>query len=221
VTAVTSIRLRKDEAAHLAAYLGRVVGWDERAAVRVQARGGVVGVYAPSPLDVLVLVALPLAERVEDQVDTTVSAGRLRDVIGDVARLAAETDVVLPDPVTGSASLAVLPPSAAWSPGERGMAGDVSPRVDEAVARFRASVPSTGSFHAELVAEATWDAPGWGGLPMRALHAARLLGFLAHPGARIETATVSGWKRLVTPAGQVFVRTSAGPARLSLVPTPR
>ena len=218
---MASIRLRRDEAAHLAAYLGRIVGWDERAAVRVQARGGVVGVYAPSPLDVLVLVALPLAERVDDQVDTTVSAGRLRDVFGDVARLAAETDVVLPDPVTGSASLAVLPPTAPWSPGERGMAGDVMPRVDEAVARFRASVPSTGSFHAELVAEATWDAPGWGGVPMRALHAARLLGFLAHPGARIETATVSGWKRLVTPAGQVFVRTSAGPARLSLVPTPR
>ncbi len=218
---MASIRLRRDEAAHLAAYLGRIVGWDERAAVRVQARGGVVGVYAPSPLDVLVLVALPLAERAEEPVDTTVAAGRLRDVIGDVARLAAETDVVLPDPVTGSASLAVLPPSAPWSPGERGMAGDVMPRVDEAVARFRASVPSTGSFHAELVAEATWDAPGWGGVPMRALHAARLLGFLAHPGARIETATVSGWKRLVTPAGQVFVRTSAGPARLSLVPTPR
>ena len=39
--------------------------------------------------------------------------------------------------------------------------------------------------------------------------------------ARIETATVSGWKRLVTPAGQVFVRSAAGPARLRLVPTSR
>lgn len=221
MTAVPSLRLRKDEAAHLAAFLGRIVGWDERAAVRVQARGGVVGVYAPSPLDVLVLVALPLAEPVAEAVDTTVSAGRLRDVIGDVARLAGESAVVLPDPVTGSASLAVLPPAAPWAPGEHGIAGDVSPRVDEAVARFRASVPASGSFHAELVAEATWDAPGWGGLPMRALHAARLLGFLAHPGAHIETATISGWKRLVTPAGQVFVRSNAGPARLSLVPTPR
>ena len=219
MTDVTALRLRKDEAAHLAALLGRIVGWDERAAVRVQARGGVVGVYAPSPLDVLVLVALPLAEPVARPVDVTVSAGRLRDVIGDVGRLASETAVVLPDPVTGSASLAVLPPSAPWAPGEHGIAGDVAPRVDEAVARFRASVPPTGSFHAELVAEATWDAPGWGGLPMRALHAARLLGFLAHPGAHIQTATVTGWKRLVTPAGQVFVRTGAGPARLSLVPT--
>jgi hypothetical protein len=218
---MTSVRLGKDEALHLAAFLGRIVGWDERAAVRVQARGSVVGVYAPCPLDVLVLVALPLAAAVDEPIDTTVSAGRLRDVVGDVARLAAETDVTLPDPVTGSASLAVLPPASPWSPGERGMAGDVSPKVDAAVAAFRASVPSTGSFHAELVAEATWDAPGWGGVPMRALHAARLLGFLAHPGARIETATVSGWKRLVTPAGQIFVRNAAGPARLSLVPTSR
>ena len=218
---MTSIRLGRDESLHLAAFLGRIVGWDERAAVRVQARGGVVGVYAPCPLDVLVLVALPLVAPVDQPIDTTVSAGRLRDVIGDVTRLTPESDLTLPDPVTGSASLAVLPPAAPWSPGERGMAGDVTPKIDAAVAAFRASVPSTGSFHAELVAEATWDAPGWGGLPMRALHAARLLGFLTHPGARIETATISGWKRLVTPAGQVFVRSVAGPARLSLVPADR
>ena len=44
---MTSIRMGKDEALHLAAYLGRIVGWDERAAVRVQARGGVVGIFAP------------------------------------------------------------------------------------------------------------------------------------------------------------------------------
>ncbi len=218
---MTTLRLARDETLHLAAYLGRIVSWDERAAVRIQARGGVVGIYAPSPLDVLVLVVMPLASPLEAPIDTTVSAGRLRDIIGDVTRLAPDTDLALPDPVTGSASLAVLPPSSPWAPGERGMAGDVVPRIEAAVAQFRSSVPPTGSFHAELVAEAAWDAAGWGGLPMRALHAARLLGFLAHPGARIESATISGWKRLVTPAGQVFVRSSAGPARLSLVPTSR
>lgn len=215
---MTSLRMRKDELLHLAAFLGRIVGWDERAAVRVQARGGVVGIFAPCPLDVLVFVALPLAEPVAESLDTTVSAGRLRDIIGDVATLAPETDLVLPDPVTGSSSLAVLPPTSPWSPGERGMAGDVIGKVDEAVARFRASVPSTGSFQAELLAEAAWDAPGWGGVPMRALHAARLVGFLTHPGARIETGTTSGWKRFSAPGGQVFVRNAAGPVRLSLVP---
>ena len=217
---MTSIRMGKDEALHLAAYLGRIVGWDERAAVRVQARGGVVGIFAPCPLDVLVFVALPLSEPVVEPLDTTVSAGRLRDVIGDVARLApdTDTDVTLPDAVTGSSSLAVLPPTSPWAPGERGMAGDVIPKVDEAVAKFRASVPSTGSFQSELLAEAAWDAPGWGGVPMRALHAARLVGFLTHPGARIETGTTSGWKRFSAPGGQVFVRNAAGPVRLRLGP---
>ncbi len=215
------MQLAKDEAAYLAAFLAKITGWDERAAVRVQARGGAVGVYAPSPLDVLAFVALPLVDRIDEPVDTTVSAGRLRDIIGDVSRIGSSMSLALPDPVTGSASLAVLPPNSPWSPGERGMAGDLTPRIDAAVAEFRASVPRSGSFHAELVAEAAWDAPGWGGLPMRALHAARLLGFLTHPGARIESGTVSGWKRLVTPAGQVFVRSAAGPTRLSLVPTIR
>jgi hypothetical protein len=215
---VTSLRLARDEAGFLASYLGRVVGWDERAAVRVQARGSVVGVYAPSPLDVLAFVALPMAAPVPDVVDVTVSAGRLRDIVGDVTRLPDAVDVVLPDAVTGSASLAVLPPRDTWMQGEKGIAGDIVPLVDAAVERFRASVPRQGSFNAELVAEATWDAPGWGGVPMRALHAARLLGFLNHPGAHVQTATISGWKRLTTPAGQVFVRNHAGPVKLSLVP---
>lgn len=217
---MTTLRLARDEAAYLAAFLGRVVGWDERAAVRVQARGRVVGVYAPSPLDVLAFVALPLAADLDDEgLDETVSAGRLRDIVGDVSRLPEASDVRLPDAVTGSASLAVLPPRGPWLQGERGIAGDVTPLVDDAVSEFRRTVPRTGSLNAELVAEAAWDAPGWGGLPMRALHAARLLGFLNHPGAKIETATISGWKRLVTPAGQIFVRNVAGPVKLSLVPT--
>jgi hypothetical protein len=220
VTAM-ALDLARDEAAYLAAYLGRIVSWDERSAVRVQAKGGVVGVYAPSPLDVLAFVALPLASTIDPPLDTTVSAGRLRDIIGDVARLGGSTTLPLPDPVTGSAALAVLPPSSPWSPGERGMAGDITPRVDAAVAEFRATVPRSGSLNAELVAEAAWDRPGWGGVPMRALHAARLLGFLTHPGARVETGTLPGWKRLVTPAGQVFVRSNAGPVRLSLVPQSR
>ncbi len=211
------LNLARDESAHLAGFLARVTGWDERAAVRVQTRRTVLGVYAPSPLDVLGFVALPMASAPADPVDTTVSAGRLRDILGDVARLPTVSEIPLPDPVTGSASLAVLPPPGTWMPGERGTAGDVAGLVDAAVASFRSAVPATGSLSADLVAEATWDAPGWGGLPMRALHAARLLGFLAHPGARIETATISGWKRLVTPAGQVFVRNTSAPVRLSVV----
>ena len=218
---MTTLPLAKDEASYLAAFLARVAGWDDRAAVRLQVRRGHVGCYAPSPLDVLGFVVLPLASppAAVDGLDTTVSAGRLRDVIGDVARLGGAADVAVPDPIAGSPSLAVLPPVGPWAPGERGIAGDLLPRVEEAVAGFRAAVPATGSFHADLVAEAAWDAPGWGGVPMRALHAAKLLGFLAHAGARVESGTTPGWKRLITPGGQVFVRNATTPVRLSVVPT--
>jgi hypothetical protein len=218
---MASVVLAKDEASYLAAFLSRTTSWDERAAARLVVRPSAVGVYAPNPLDVLVFVAVPLAEPFVPlegtSLDVTVSAGRLRDIIGDVAQLGARTEARIPDPVTGSASLAVLPPASPWSPGERGIAGDLVPRVDAAVAEFRARVPATGGIQAELVAEATWDAPGWGGVPMRALHAARLMGFLTHPGARVETGTTTGWKRLVTPGGQVFVRSTAAPVRLSVV----
>ena len=176
------VHLAKDEAAYLAAFLGRIVGWDERSAVRVQARGGVVGVYAPSPLDVLVVHRAAARRPPADApLDRTVSAGRLRDVIGDVARLGAETDVALPDAVTGSR---VARRPAARGAVVTGRAGD-GRRRGAARRRRRGRVPrrpcrAPARFRPSCVAEATWDAPGWGGVPMRALHAARLLGFL-HP----------------------------------------
>ena len=222
-----TLPLTRDEANFLAAFLGRIIGWDSRAAVRLQVRRRTLGVYAACPLDVLVFIALPLSgaaaqdsadeENELDGLDVTVSAGRLRDIIGDVTRLGERTQLAVPDPVIGSASLAVLPPVSPWSPGDRGVAGDLVQRIDEAVTAFRAQVPATGSLQSDLLAEATWSAPGWGGLPMRALHAAKLMGFLSHPGARLETGTAPGWKRLVSPAGQVFVRGSGVPARLSVV----
>jgi len=222
----TTVRLAKDEVLHLAGFLGRILGWDERSAVRIVQRGRVVGFYSALPMDVLAFIALPgeVADpngvAIED-LDVTVSAGRLRDIIGDTSKLDAVTDVRLPDPVAGSPALAVLPPAGPWSSGEKGMAGDLAPVVDAAVAEFRAQVPKSGSLNSTLLAEATWDAPGYGALPMRALHAARLLGFLSHPGARIETGNISGWKRLVTPSGQIFVRSTSLPAKLSLVPKKR
>jgi len=217
---VAALPLAKGEATYLAAFLSRVAGWDERAAVRLQVRRGHVGCYAPSPLDVLALVVVPLGAGADalDGLDATVSAGRLRDIVGDVSQLSGAVEIAVPDAITGSPSLAVLPPVGPWSPGERGVAGDLVPKVDAAVAAFRASVPASGSFHAELVAEAAWDAPGWGGVPMRALHAAKLLGFLAHAGARVETGNAPGWKRLMTPGGQVFARNATTPVRLSVVP---
>ena len=220
------LQLAPAEAAYVAAFLARLRSWDERAAVRAQARGAVLGVYGALPMDALALIVVPLAEPVAgtalDGLDATVSAGRLRDILGDVALVEAATAakvVRLPDPVTGPPSLGLLPPRGGWSPGEEGLAGALAPLVDAAVAGFRADVPASGWFNAELVAEATWDADGFGGVPMRALHAARLLGFLSQPDAQVRTATAPGWRRLVTPAGQVFVRSEV--PGLSVVPAAR
>ena len=214
-----AIALHDDEAAHLAGYTARLVAWDARAAVRVQVRGGLVGVYGAPPLDCLTLLVLPLAEPADDGAegtDTVVSAGRLRDILGDVTaawRTAART-LPLPDPIGPRAELAVLPPREGWLPGEQGLAGDVSPLVAAAAARARAALeaaPDASDADRQGIVDEVWAQPGWGGLPLPALHAARGLGFLAHDGARVATATAPGWKRFTAPGGQVFVRTAGVP----------
>lgn len=216
--------LASAEAAYVTGYLARLRSWDERAAVRLQARGGALGVYGPLPMGVLALAVVPLAATTTgtdlDGLDSTVSAGRLRDILGDVSAAdvsAGQQQVRLPDPVVGPASLAVLPPRSGWQTGRSGLAGDLVPLVEEAVAAFRAEIPAAGSFHADLVATATWDRPGWGDVPLRGLHAAALLGFLANEQAPVRTAATAGWVRLVTPAGQVFVF-AGGPIGLGLAP---
>jgi hypothetical protein len=59
---------------------------------------------------------------------------------------------------------------------------------------------------ADALAAEIWDEPSFGGLPLRVLHAARLLGLLAEDSSRVAAATRTGWKRLTTVRGQVFVR---------------
>ncbi len=217
-----AVVLAHPELTYLAAYLGRLRNWDERSAVRMQVRGGVVGLYGSLPMEALALVVVPLAQSAAgtdlDGFDRTVSAGRLRDVIGNPGDDAtAVRELRIPDEIAGPASLADLPPRSGWYPGESALARDVVPRVEEAVAAFRSQVPAAGALNAELVAWSTWDGEGWGGVPMRALHAAQLLGFLAHAAAQVRTATALGWTRLVTPAGQVFVR-DGGPRDLLRTP---
>lgn len=216
---MTSVTLGVDEAAYLAAYLRRLVQWDASAVVRVQVSGSSVGVFGAPPFDCISFVAVPiLGSDRSTAVDEVVSAGRLRDVIGDVSsgsRRDARV-VTLPDSVGPVASLAVLPPRGPWLPAERGIAGDVRPRVAAAVEEFRRRSEANPGPAADLLAQEVWDKPGWGGLKMRAVHAASLLGLLPHDGLRVETATCEGWKRLSAPGGQIFVRTSSLPPRLSL-----
>lgn len=202
------LALAAAEAGFLAAYLGRIRSWDQWAAVRLQVRGTVVGAYASLPMGVLSLVALPLAEPpygdTARDLDVTVLAGRLRDILGDVSAPGPRS-VRVPDEVAGPPELTRLPPRSGWSVRETGVAGALTPLVTAAVAGFRDVVPAGGSLMADLVAAQSWDGPGWGGVPLAGLHAASLLGFLAHPQAPVRSAEAPGWCRLVTPAGQVFV----------------
>jgi hypothetical protein len=230
---VTQLTLRHDEAAYVAGHLRRLVSWEPEAAVRVRVAGSTLGIFGLPPLDCMSFVAVPLAadsdasivsERADanvETVDTVVSAGRMRDVIGDVSGkgAGAHRTIRLPDSLGPVAGLAVLPPTGPWLPAERGIAGDVRRIVADGVREFRERNEALGQSTARVLdelAQELWSRPGWGGVPLRALHAANLLGMLPHDGLRIETATCEGWKRLLTPVGQVFVRSSGLPPKLSL-----
>ena len=220
---MTQLTLRYDEAAYVAGFLRRLVNWDPRAAVRVRVSGSSLGLLGAPPFDCLSFVAVPLADvdGADGAVDDIVSAGRLRDVIGDVssAGSASQRVIRLPDSMAPVPALAVVPPSGPWLPAERGIAGDIRPLVGAAVRDFRqrsdALFPRTDDALQQL-ADEVWDRPGWGGIPMSALHAASLHGFLPHDGLKVEAATCDGWKRLLTPGGQIFVRSSGLPPTLRL-----
>lgn len=214
------VTLRYDEAVFVAAHLRRLLSWDERTAVRIQVRGQSLGLFASPPLGVMSLIAVPVTDALDvDGLDRVVSAGRLRDVLGDVARLSAaqEIPVRIPDAVLGPPSLAMLPPREGWFPPVSTIAGDLVADVDESIRLLQQRTQGSLEPFAQQIAEDVWSKPGWAALPQRVLHAARQLGFLGHPGARIHASVNGVWKRLMSPAGQVFVRTESAVPSLRVV----
>lgn len=190
------LALARDDAAFLAGYLRRLRARDEQATVRVQVRGRVAGAYGLLPPGVLALVAVPLAQGHQvaagDEVDAVVSAGRLRDILGDLASASASAPTLVrlrvPDAVDGPPALSDLPPRGGWELVHTAMAGEL------------ASAP-----HGALPV----------GLPdgewREIVDAALELALLASPTALVRLARVPGWRRLQSPAGQVF-RRAAGTA---------
>jgi len=213
-SALTALDLPEHEGRLLAAHLDRLAAWDPAGHVRVVARGGAVGVYAAPPMRVISFVALPLRVPAVDDIDVS---ARIADVRTGLRSESGVTDLLLPEPAVGSPGLAMLPPSEGWQLPIHGVSGDVVPGVDAAVAEFRRRASSV--VDPQVLAEQIWERPSFGGLPLRVLHAARRLGFLTDDASRVTACTMTGWKRLTTVRGQVFVRTQAPTQRpdLSLV----
>lgn len=217
------IVLEYQEAVHVASFLRRISSWDPAGLVRIQTKGGVAGLWATTPMGCLAFIAVPLGDFPDLPLDTVVAAGRMRDILGD---LSAATDAnrecayPLPDDMPLTPQLRDLPPQGAWVPSERIAASAAADLVDAAIADYHKQVeqfPSADRKFLDHMAEGVWSRPGIAAFPLKALHAARSLGFLSHANARVEFSTLNGWKRLVTPAGQIFVNTNQARPKLRVI----
>ncbi|CAL9525236.1 hypothetical protein SUDANB171_03902 [Streptomyces sp. enrichment culture] len=209
----------RGEAAELAALLARLLRWEKAAAARLQADGQVLGVFAkPARFDVLAIRPLRLAEPA--RLDITVSAGELLEGIDDAAGTAR-----VPAAVTGPSWAGVLPPRGGWEPvAELDHAG-VRGAAEAVVAEFRErtealAAPERTRDALDALAEEIWSRTLSGTpLPLRAVHAARSLGFL-RAAAPVAVLARGVWLRLRTPLGSIAVR-RPGTTTPGLTVTPR
>jgi hypothetical protein len=208
-----------DERQALRGYLTRLLALDTRASVRLQAAGIVLGVWGGPPLDVVTLRPVALAAPTDrsgpsssfDAFDTTVAAARLLDRLdvgtgqpGDVG------PIELPAPVPGPAWAGLLPPRSGWESLATVPAGAVHDAVRVGVDAFGRRVdliPEGERSRAQLdaIAAEVWGRPVVAGVPLRAAHAAELVGLLGREGE--VTALANGsWRRLACPGGSVALR---------------
>ncbi|MDF4250682.1 hypothetical protein [Streptomyces sp. WMMB303] len=198
------------EAAGLAAFLERLVRWEKNAAVRIQAGGGVAGVFArPARFEVLAVRTGRLLEPVE--LDVTVAAGELLELVEEDREA-----VAVPKAVTGPSWAGVLPPRGGWQEFARVPVDAVGSVAAAAVGEFRERAEKLpperrGRQALDALAEEIWSRPlGRTQLPLRAAHAAHALGFLrgTDPAALLES---GAWLRLRTVYGSVAVRSRERP----------
>jgi len=210
-----------DEAADLGGYLTRLLRFDKAAAVRVVASGAAVGVYGRPPFDVLTLRTLALAADESTSrttgaaspadLDVTVSAGDLLHAIAPDGTLA------LPRPLAGATAwTGFLPPRTGWQPVGELPVAEVETAALAAIGEFKQraeTIPDRERTRAAVdrVAAEIWDRPLSLGLPVRAAHAARAMGFLG-PAQSAATAVRSAgrWLRLDAPYGTIVLRTGSG-----------
>ncbi len=209
------------EAAALAAFLERLIRWEKSAAVRVQAGGGVLGVFArPARFEVLAVLTARLLEPVET--DVTVAAGELLEQVDEDAEAAG-----LPAEVTGPSWAGLLPPRSGWRRVADLSPGGVRKHAADVIAEFRERTEvlppeERTRERVDALAEEIWDRrlPGTS-LPLRAVHAGHALGFLRGDDA-VALYEAGSWLRLRTAYGSVIARDSAAvpPPGTGLTVTP-
>lgn len=193
------------EALGLASYLRRLTALDSRAAVRIQARGAVAGVFAGPPFEVVSLRPVALAAPVD--VDATVSAQRLLERLDAVAPGEA---ITLPPPVVGPAWAGLLPPRTGWAPAGEVAAVAVAAAVRSGIVSFREKADRLPEAERtvdrlDAMAREVWRTPIVGSVPLRAAHAAEALGLLGREGD-VTSSTSGPWRRLRCAGGSVAVR---------------
>lgn len=195
-------------AAELNAYLARLRRLDIACVLRLVVRGSALGVFACPPMQVIAFRAFPLSCGGGEAFDVTVRADQVRT---DGASL------VLPPVVPTPAWAGVLPPRSGWAELGELPAETVVEAVRAGVDAFTercAEVPEAHRSTAvtQRIAEEIWAAQLIGDLPLRAAHAASVLGLLSpRKGGNLAVRGAAGWLRLEAHHGVVFLRRPGAP----------
>ena len=214
-----TIRLAEPEAMALKGFCRRQLRWDSQLPARLVTTGTAIGMFTAPPMGVLVFVAVPVLPHPDHApLDVTVSLAAWADLLRDRSTGDLDPASLARSSVSAAATTGIghLPPSEGWQVPMFALSGDLVPIVDAATSEFEVRSSGFTPRGQETVAEDIWGRASWGGLPLRALHAARQLGMLANDSSRVSATTCGPWKRLSTTRGQVFVHSTGPAARLSL-----
>ena len=217
------IELKYEEAVHLAGLLKNLTRWDAASVIRIQTRGKVAGIWGKTPMDCMVFIAIPLANEPAMPVDCVVFAARMRDILGDLSTLTDSNRLhsyALPDDLGKPLEYAEMPPEAKWIQGEKITCGKLNDEIEKVVTEYHEHMtmfPKADDKMRDHVANQVWQGKNVSGFPLRCIHIARQLGFLAHEKALANFQNVDGWKRMSTPGGQIYFDARPKKTKLSVV----
>ncbi len=200
----------------LRSFLARLVRVGE-SEVRIQRRGGVLGVFGctQAPIGildtdpvVLVMRGFALAGEQRGEIDEVFEA---RAFLDRLARLGAdELSLSLPDTTATAAWAGVLPPHAGWEGYGTIDAASLAAVAKEGMSRVAGSVPAdAGDPVVQKIRRSVWGTEIAPGIPASAAFAAESMGFLARAD-RLVLSRSHHWIRLGSPNGYVILRFGAG-----------